>query len=110
MRHGLLEPASLQRMLYDTLDQSDDLVVVLEKSGPDCENIVVATANDAFCRAVGRSHDGLTGQTFASFVAEEGDRDRSWPRSWELSGNTVRSAPRCCAAGNPARHSGSDCT
>jgi hypothetical protein len=47
MRHGLLEPASLQRMLYDTLEKSDDLVVVLEKSGPDCENIVVATANDA---------------------------------------------------------------
>ena len=75
MRHGLLEPASLQRMLYDTLDQSDDLVVVLEQSGPDRENIVVAMANDAFCRVTGRSHDELTGETFASFAAEA-DCDR----------------------------------
>jgi PAS domain S-box-containing protein len=76
MRNGALEPASLQRMLYDALEQSDDLVVVLEQSGPDHENLVVATANDAFCRAIGRSHDELTGQTFASFAAE-GTRD-SW--------------------------------
>jgi PAS domain S-box-containing protein len=76
MRHGLLEPASLQRMLYDTLDQSDDLVVVLEQSGPDHENFVVAMANDAFCRAIGRSHDELTGQTFASFAAGDGGQDR----------------------------------
>ena len=76
MRNGALEPASLQRMLYDALEQSDDLVVVLEQSGPDHENLVVATANDAFCRAIGRSHDELTGQTFASFAAAEGERDR----------------------------------
>jgi PAS domain S-box-containing protein len=76
MRNGALEPASLQRMLYDALEQSDDLVVVLEQSGPDHENLVVATANDGFCRVMGRSHDELTGQTFASFAAAEGERDR----------------------------------
>jgi hypothetical protein len=31
---------------------------------------------DGFCRAIGRSHDELTGQAFASFAAADGDRDR----------------------------------
>ena len=43
MQHGLLDPASLQRMLYDTLDQSDDIVIVLEQTGDDAESVVVAT-------------------------------------------------------------------
>ena len=30
MKHGQLDPSSLQRMLYDTLDHSDDIVLVLE--------------------------------------------------------------------------------
>src|SRR5262249_8300251 len=49
MRHGLLNAASLQRMLYEALDHSDDMVLVLEQTGTRAEDLVVVSANDAFC-------------------------------------------------------------
>ena len=47
MRHGLLDHASLQQMLYDTLDHSDDIILVLEQTGGAAEDIVIASVNDA---------------------------------------------------------------
>src|SRR5699024_1038040 len=66
MRHGLLDAAALQRMLYDALDQSDDIVVVLEL---DAGDLVVAAANDAFCRATGCCQPELIGRSFAAIAA-----------------------------------------
>jgi PAS domain S-box-containing protein len=76
MQHGLLDSASVQRMLYDTLDQSDDIVIVLEQTGNDAESVVVATANGAFCRAARHTPEELTGRPFASLAAAEGDPAR----------------------------------
>jgi hypothetical protein len=45
MQHGPLDAPSLQRMLYETLDHSDDCVLVLEKKVGSGELIVVS-AND----------------------------------------------------------------
>ena len=53
MRHGQLDPSSLQRMLYDTLDHSDDIVLVLEQTTEDADGIVLVAANDALCRRPG---------------------------------------------------------
>jgi PAS domain S-box-containing protein len=71
MRHGRLEPASLQRMLYETLDQSDDVVLVLEQDG-DASELRIASANTAFCRVSGVSNDDLIGRTFRSLVTDDG--------------------------------------
>ena len=76
MQHGLLDSASVQRMLYDTLDQSDDIVIVLEQTGNDAESVVVATANGAFCRAARHTPEELTGRPFASLAAAESDPAR----------------------------------
>jgi PAS domain S-box-containing protein len=76
MQHGLLDSASVHRMLYDTLDQSDDIVIVLEQTGQDVDSVVVATANGAFCRAARHSPEQLTGRPFASLAAAEGDPAR----------------------------------
>jgi hypothetical protein len=48
MRHGLLGDASLQQMLCDTLDHSDDIVIVPEQTGSGGVDIVIVAASDAF--------------------------------------------------------------
>ena len=52
MRYGLLDQVSLQQMLFDTLDHSDDIVFVLEQTGDDIEDIVVASANETRATAL----------------------------------------------------------
>lgn len=64
MKHGLLDPTLIQRMLYETLDHSDDIVLVLEQSGGDRANLKIASANDVFCRTSGYSHEDLIGRDF----------------------------------------------
>jgi PAS domain S-box-containing protein len=76
MKHGLLDPASLQRMLYDTLDHSDDFVLVLEQSGDDATDWIIASANDAFCRTTGLTHGELVGRPFRTLIAH--DADPAW--------------------------------
>jgi PAS domain S-box-containing protein len=71
MKHGLLDPASLQRILYDTLDQSDDFVLVLEQSGDDAADAIIASANDAFCRTVGLTCGELTGRPFRTLITDD---------------------------------------
>ncbi len=61
----------LRRILYDALDRSDDIAIVLQQTGPSANDIIVAAANDAFCRAIGRTIGGLIGQSFASLIAQE---------------------------------------
>jgi hypothetical protein len=92
MRQGLLDAVSLQRMLYDALDQSDDSVLILEQVGSGADGVVVASVNGAVCP------DGLQpcgpGRPVARF-ADCGQR---------------RSGALSCATGKPARRSGSACT
>jgi PAS domain S-box-containing protein len=64
-------------MLYDTLDQSDDIVFVLEQVDERADGIVLVAANDALCRATGQSHEELIGRPLASLAAASGDPARS---------------------------------
>ena len=58
-------------MLCDTLDHSDDIGLILRQSGGDAADRRIA-ANDAYCRATGRTHEELVGRAFQEFVAHEG--------------------------------------
>ncbi len=99
----------LQRMLYDA-GAIGRPRRGFGTSGPDPREPYVRYAPTSLLSRDRAGHDVLTGQTFASFAAE-GPRTTAMDRaSCELSKNTARSAPRSCAAGNPARRSGSDCT
>lgn len=73
MKHGLLDAPALERMLYQALDDSDDLVLVLEQTGGGAEGLVVAATNEAFCRATGFGYADLVGKPFLSFAAPEAD-------------------------------------
>ena len=76
MKHGQLDPSSLQRMLYDTLDHSDDIVLVLEQTTEDAVALGIASANDAFCRTSGYTHDDLIGRPFQTLLADDAGRSR----------------------------------
>src|SRR4051812_32244975 len=76
MRQGLHDQASLQQMLYDTLDCSDDIVLILEQAGDNPEDIVVASANGAFCRTSGYSQSDLAGRSLPSLAAPDADPAR----------------------------------
>ena len=72
--HGHLDPSSLQRMLYDTLDHSDDIVLVLEQTTDDAADLGFALANDAFCRISGYTHEDLIGRPYQTLVADDAGR------------------------------------
>ena len=76
MRHGPLDRVSLQQMLYDTLDHSDDIVFILEQMGDSAEDIVIASANDAFCRTSDCSHAELIGRSLPSLATADADASR----------------------------------
>ncbi len=63
-------------MLYDAMDHSDDLVAVIEQTGDGADGIVIASANDAFCRACGYGIAELTGLTLRDLAAPDGDPAR----------------------------------
>jgi len=71
MNRGLLDPASLQQLLYQALDGSDNIVLILEQSGDDSIGLVVVATNDAFCRASGFTTAELIGRPFLSLAAPE---------------------------------------
>ena len=73
MLHGLRDPALLQRMLYEALDHSDDIIVILEQTGDGADDIVNASVNEAFCHTCGRSQQELIGRTLRSLVAPDAD-------------------------------------
>jgi PAS domain S-box-containing protein len=66
MKHGLIDHASLQHMLYDALDQSDDIVLVLERTGEVADDLVLVSANESFCRTSGYAHADVIGQSLRS--------------------------------------------
>ena len=70
MREGLLDHASIERMLYDALDHSDDIVLILEQRGDGAEDIVLAAANDAYRRISGFSDAELIGRKLTRLIAE----------------------------------------
>src|ERR1700694_1423829 len=76
MKNGQLDPSSLQRMLYDTLGQSDDIFLVLEQTTEDAADLGIASANDAFCRTSGYTHEDLIGRPFQTLVADDTGRSR----------------------------------
>lgn len=73
MLHGLRDPALLQRILYEALDHSDDIIVILEQTGDGADDIVIAAVNEAFCHTCGRSQQELIGRTLRSLVAPDAD-------------------------------------
>jgi PAS domain S-box-containing protein len=73
MKHSLLDPAALQKIVYDTLDDSDDLVLLLEQTDESASGIIVATANDAFCRVSGYAHSDIAGRSLHALVAPNSD-------------------------------------
>ncbi len=76
MKHGLIDATSLQRMLYETLDHSDDCVLVLERVNDGADELTIVAANDAFCRVSGFSHEELIPQPLRALAAEEAGQSR----------------------------------
>ncbi|HTI81306.1 MAG TPA: PAS domain-containing protein [Acetobacteraceae bacterium] len=76
MQHGLIDDTSLQRMVYETLDHSDDCVLVLEKASDAADDLTVIAANDAFCRASGFGHEELIAQQLRALAADEVGQSR----------------------------------
>jgi PAS domain S-box-containing protein len=71
MRQGLLDPASIQQLLYQALDGSDNIVLMLEQSGDASAGLLVAAMNDAFCRVSGFKPAELVGRPFLSLGAPD---------------------------------------
>ena len=76
MKHGLMNHASLQLMLYDALDQSDDIVLVLERTGEAADDLVLVSANESFCRASGYVHADVIGQSLRSLSTNAAEPSR----------------------------------
>jgi PAS domain-containing protein len=53
-------------MLYDALDQSNDIVLLLERTGEVADDLVLISANESFCRAGGYVHADVIGQSLRS--------------------------------------------
>jgi PAS domain S-box-containing protein len=85
MKHGMLDGAMLQRLIYQALDDSEDLIVVLEQVGDAADGLMVAATNDAFCRASGHKPADLIGVAFRSLAASEAS-----PATWAASEQSVR--------------------
>jgi PAS domain S-box-containing protein len=63
-------------MLYETLDHSDDIVLMLHQTGADISDLAIASANDAFCRTSGYSQAELIGRPLHSLCALDWDPAR----------------------------------
>lgn len=71
MQRGLLDPAWLQQLLFQALDQSDNFVLVLEQLDGQLDRLIIAASNDAFCRASGFSFDELIGRPLLELAAAD---------------------------------------
>jgi PAS domain S-box-containing protein len=85
MKHGRLDAPSLERMIYQALDGSDDLVLVMEQMEDGADGPVVAAANDAFCRVSGHKAADLIGKPFHSLAAPGADTE-----AWQSALRSVR--------------------
>jgi PAS domain S-box-containing protein len=61
--------AQFGQVVAEALDKSDDLVLVLQRSGT-ARGVAIAGLNDAFCRASGYAHAELVGRPFQTLLAE----------------------------------------
>jgi PAS domain S-box-containing protein len=77
MQRGMLDAASLQHLLYQALDDSDDLVVILEQINDTPEGLIVEAVNDAFCRVSGLAFKDVVGRPFIALAARD-----AVPESW----------------------------
>ena len=81
---GLSDPVSIQQLLYQALDGSDNIVLVLEQSGDDAERLVVTATNDAFCRAAGFTQAEMIGRPLVSLAASDAN-----PATWTAIGQAA---------------------
>ena len=58
------------------MDQSDDCVLVLERTNDAEDDLTVVSANNAFCRVSGFNHDELMAQPLRTLAAEEAGQSR----------------------------------
>src|SRR5277367_173047 len=82
---GPPDPASLHQLLYQALDSSDDVMLVLEQTGDDANSPVVTATNDAFRRISGFTEAEMTGKSFLSLAASAAS-----PASWAELGQAAR--------------------
>ena len=68
MKHGLLDPAALAAMICDSLDESNDIVFVLEQIGLGETGLVIAAANRQFCRTSGYAHAEVVGRPLSTLA------------------------------------------
>ena len=73
MKRGLLGPASLRQLVYQALDESDNIVLVLEQSGDGSAGLFVVATNDAFCRKSGFTCAELIGRPLLGLAAPDAD-------------------------------------
>jgi PAS domain S-box-containing protein len=71
MKREMLDPKTLRHLIYQALDDSDDLILVLERTDDGAIGVVVAACNDAFCRASGYNSDDLIGRPFSALAASD---------------------------------------
>ena len=103
MGHGLLDPASLQRMLYDTLDHSDDIVLVLEQTGDDGRRPRHRFRQRCVPPRGGHRLADLIGQPFHALVGGGCRLDAAGTGSSAPRGRQDLPARSCCAAATTAR-------
>ncbi len=70
MMHGLIDLATLPNLICDTLDEFDDILIVLEESN---EGIIITSANNAVFRASGYSHSEIVGRPLHLLIAPDAD-------------------------------------
>jgi PAS domain S-box-containing protein len=85
MKRGLIDSAALEGMLYQALDSSDDLVVVVEQVGAGADDLVIVASNDAFYRASGHAVVDLVGKPWHILAAPEADQG-----TWQAALRSVR--------------------
>jgi PAS domain S-box-containing protein len=90
VKHGLIDHASLQHMLCDALDQSDDIVLVLERTVEAADDLVLVSANESFCRATGYAHADVIGQPLRNLSAAAAE-----PSSWSAIERAVNERRSC---------------
>ena len=61
----------LWQLVYQTLDQSDDIIILLERATDKADNPVIVAVNEAFHWATGYSNDELFGQPLLKLASRE---------------------------------------
>ncbi len=83
--HGPPDPASLQQLLYQALDSSDNVMLVLEQSGDDAGSPIVTATNDAFCRVSGFTQAEISDRPLVGLAASAAN-----PATWAEIGQAAR--------------------